>query len=475
MVDNYPEEPLQPPWPKPKPYTSNIFRRLARGWKSWFGLLNEWDFRVSLGELNLLGKRVFLVNDPLLVRKVLVDEVDLFPKHPYTLWILEPLIGRAIFSVNGEEWAIQRRLIDQAFQVANLKKAFPAMTAATSSLLHRLEMNGVDSFVDIDKEMTMVAADVIIRTILSRPIEGDEATDIFKAFSRYQRHAGRALVLRFLRLPKSLIQLSLKDDAKVIRNWIQAFIHERLEQNKVDERNPLEKIDFLDTLIMAEDPKTKKKFSEQDLVDQVCFLFLAGHETSASSLGIAAWLLARSPEVQKQMRVEVMSVVCDRPIHSMLRFDELRQLPYSEAVFNEALRLYPPVSFFIRDRDKKDGELATSEGRRRCPVGSLLTLSPWVIQRHDKYWPEPHQFKPERFLKNSSSLQRNAFLPFGMGPRKCPGASFAKQEALLVLAELVRRYELLPVTDQDPDFVGLLTVRSQNGIRLRLRELEHKT
>ena len=92
---------ITPPWPKPFPYTANLFRRLARGWSSWFGLLNEWDFRISLGDLNLLGLRVFLVNDRALLRRVLVEEVEAFPKHPYTLWILEPLIGRAIFSVNG--------------------------------------------------------------------------------------------------------------------------------------------------------------------------------------------------------------------------------------------------------------------------------------------------------------------------------------------------------------------------------------
>ena len=110
------------PWPKPLPYTANLLRRLARGWTSWFGLLNEWDFRIALGELNLLGLRVFLVNDRALVRRVLVEEVENFPKHPYTLWILEPLIGRAIFSVNGEEWARQRRLIGQAFQAAQLER-----------------------------------------------------------------------------------------------------------------------------------------------------------------------------------------------------------------------------------------------------------------------------------------------------------------------------------------------------------------
>lgn len=107
---------------------------------------------------------------------------------------------------------------------------------------------------------------------------------------------------------------------------------------------------------------------------------------------------------------------------------------------------------------------------------ALITLSPWVIQRHGLHWSEPHAFRPERFLAATASaeerrLARDAWLPFGLGPRKCPGAAFALQEALLVLAELVRRYALLPEPVQPPDLVGRLTLRSRNGVWLWLRRL----
>ena len=200
---------ITPPWPKPLPYTANVLRRLKRGWSSWFGLLNEWDFRIALGELNLLGLRVFLVNDRALMRRVLVHEVEAFPKHPYTLWILEPLIGRAIFSVNGDEWARQRRLLDQAFQVAQLEKVFPAMEAAKEAMLERLALKFSDQSetsqhgaeVDLESVMTWVTADVIVRTILSRPVQEGEAREVCEA-GGYQRTAARALILRFARLPR---------------------------------------------------------------------------------------------------------------------------------------------------------------------------------------------------------------------------------------------------------------------------------
>lgn len=458
---------ITPPWPKPLPYTANLLRRLARGWTSWFGLLNEWDFRIALGELNLLGLRVFLVNDRALVRRVLIEEVENFPKHPYTLWILEPLIGRAIFSVNGEEWARQRRLIDQAFQAAQLDRVYPAMAAATDAMLERLDqelaqqpdaMQG--AVVDIEAAMTWVTADVIVRTILSRPLQADEAKEVVEAFGRYQRRAARALVLRFLHLPRRWVQRSLQRDAGVIRRWIQGVIEERLAAPDAAAD------DLLAYLMAAHDPVSGTSFSAEELVDQVCFLFLAGHETSASALSSACWLLALDPTCQQRFWAEVDGVAEE----GGLAPERLRKLDYGAAVFQETLRLYPPVSFFIRERQSSETTLQAS----RCPVGSLLTFSPWVIHRHEDHWPEPNQFRPERFLLDSSSseerrLSREAWLPYGLGPRKCPGAAFAQQEALLVLAELIGKYQLLPANeDIGPEWVGRLTLRSANGVLLRL-------
>ena len=461
--------PEQPPvYPVPQPYTANVLKRLRRGLHSWLALLNEWDFRVPLGQISVMGRPLFLVNAPPLVRQVLVDAVDQFPKHPLTLWLLEPLIGRAIFSVNGAEWARQRRLLDQAFQVAQLRRVVPQMQGAVQALLERLEhtTGGATTVVDLEAEMTLVTADVIVRTILSRPLAAAEAANILRAFQRYQRRAGQALVLRLLRLPGPLLRRYLGRHARPIRQWIQAVIQERLAEAAAGVPAPW---DLLQALLEAEDPETGSRFSAEELVDQVCFLFLAGHETSASALGMATYLLARFPEAQQRLRQEVEDALAgeQRP----LGFDDLRLLPYGTAVFNETLRLYPPVSFFIREATV-DGAL----GESRCPMRALLTLSPWVIQRHEQHWSDPNAFRPERFLAEAATAEerrwaREAWLPFGLGPRKCPGAAFALQEALLVLGELVHCYALQPEPLHSPDLVGRLTLRSRNGIRLRLRPL----
>ena len=459
----------EPIYPPPEPYTPNFLRRIRRGLYSWFGLLNEWDFRIPVGAMRFMGLNLLLVNDPAAVRQVMVSEVEAFPKHPYTLWILEPLIGRAIFSVNGEEWSQQRRLVDQAFQVAQLQRVLPQMEGAVEALMARLEAQVAGDLVagrsvDADAEMTLVAADVIVRTILSRPLEGAEAEAIFAAFTRYQKRAGRALMLRFLRLSRRRLQGYLATHAAPIRAWIAAEIDARL----VAASPPGD--DLLAALIAARDPDTGAGFSREELVDQVCFLFLAGHETSASALGMAVYLLGCFPEVQQRLRAEVLQVLGSRAgaLDRPLGFEDLRQLSYGAAIFSETLRLYPPVSFFMREA-QGDTELAGS----RCPMRALVALSPWVIQRHEQHWSEPNAFRPERFLSDANAddrrWARDAFLPYGLGPRKCPGAAFAQQEALLVLAELVRRFEVLPDPGHEPELVARLTLRSRNGIRVRLR------
>jgi len=459
--------PVEPVYPRPAPYNKHFFWRLLKGTRSWLGLLSDVDFRIPVGSVQFLGLNLFLVNEPASVKRLLVEEVEAFPKHPYTLWILEPLIGRAIFSVNGEEWARQRRLLDQAFQVAQLRRVLPQMQGAVEAMVARLDgalaaAGNQPAAVEIDQEMTLVTADVIVRTILSRPLAAAEAAGIFDAFSRYQRRAGQALMLRLLRLPQRRLQAYLGRHARTIRSWIDGAIEERLQAGGDADQG-----DLLQALIEARDAESGSGFGRQELLDQVCFLFLAGHETSASALGMAAYLLATTPAVQQTMRQELQAVLGDRP--GPLTFDDLRQLPYAVAVFNETLRLYPPVSFFIREA-QQEGELVD----RRCPLRSLVTISPWVVQRQEGQWPQPHGFAPERFLAEGGStedrqLARDAWLPFGLGPRKCPGAAFALQEALLVLAELVRRYELLPEPGHAPDLVARLTLRSRNGIPLRLR------
>lgn len=466
-----------PVYPKPTPNWAGLFVAFFRGFHSWIGVTRQFHY-VRKGVHRLFfGWNLFLVNDSDDIQRIKVSEPESFPKHPLLFWTLKPLIKNAVFSVNGDEWKQQRVLVDKAFKLAGLRQVYPQMREAVQSMLARLNSLNKELFVEIDSEMTMVTADVIVRTILSRSIEDQEARQVFDAFKRYQRRAGHAGILRIFRVPASWLENYLSVPAQEIRRWILACIEERLDTHS---DNRTKHYDFLQAFIDSQDPSTGYRFSTQDLLNQTCFLFLAGHETSASSLSMAMYLLSIYPRVQERLRNDVRTVLSERnpntqSVEEILTFDELRKIPYAEAIFNETLRLYPPVSFLFHE-PSQESELMN----KKCPLKSLIIISPWIVQRHKSYWQYPAAFDPDRFLNSLSTeeekkLAKEAFLPFGLGPRKCPGAAFALQEAMLVMAEIVRRYELMPDPKHSPKLVSRLTLRSQNGIRLRLRPLDAPT
>jgi cytochrome P450 len=220
--------------------------------------------------------------------------------------------------------------------------------------------------------------------------------------------------------------------------------------------------DILQSFIDAKDEATGEAFTQEALIDQVAMLFLAGHETSASALSWATYMLAHSPAIQDRMAEEIFQVAGDRD----LEVGDMRSLTLTRNVFRETLRLFPPVGFFAREAGQ-----ACVMRDKSVDAHSTVVVSPWLIQRHRKLWKMPDDFNPDRFDEAASRESiRKAYLPFGMGPRVCLGAAFALQEATLILASLVRKYRLEPLPDHTPYPVGRLTIRSSNGVRLRLRE-----
>jgi cytochrome P450 len=147
-----------------------------------------------------------------------------------------------------------------------------------------------------------------------------------------------------------------------------------------------------------------------------------------------------------------------------LSFSAIRKLRLTSNVFREALRLYPPVGFFVREA-AQDSPIRD----KNVPAGSPVLISPWLIQRHRDLWERPDEFDPDRFDSTAGKeSSKCAYIPFSAGPRVCVGMAFATQEALLILSSIVRRYKIEPVKSHEPRPVGRVTVRSDNGIRVRL-------
>lgn len=427
--------------------------------------LYERSYRMKMGEVHLPGVDLYMVNEPSLVRQVLVADAAQFPKNELMGDALRPLLGDSIFTTNGAQWQRQRAMMEPAFAQARVHVAFPVMRAATEDMLKRLAALPDGAEHDVEIEMTHVTADIIFRTIFSMPMEGPDAHRVFESFARYQALAPRLILpsvfgVRWLVFPWDVLRS--RRAAGEIRTLLADLVRPRFEAHRGGCTQA--HTDILEAFLQARDPVTGDAFGFEELVNQVAMLFLAGHETSASALTWALYLVAKSPDVQTRMHAEVMALESttnpDKPVDA----SEMKSLELTWNVFRETLRLFPPVGFIAR------------ESAQTCPMrdktvgkGASVVVSPWLIHRHRDLWDDPDAFNPDRYANNASRESlRNAYLPFSMGPRVCMGAAFALQEAVLILSSMARHYALEAVPGHVPQPVGRLTIRSENGVRLRL-------
>lgn len=459
--------PFYPPYPKPQSEPRGLLRvllkplKLLRSRRCALAPLIDRSYSMHMGEVGLPFRRLYVVNQPELVRRIMVDEAPRFPKSTIIADMLELLMGDSIFVSNGEVWKRQRRMMNPAFEQARIKTVFVLMRDAVDDLVRRLEEGAGKGAVDIDVEMTHVTADIIFRTIFSKPLEAHEARLIFAAFQRFQETAYAHGVSRYAGLPRFVSHFRYRRARRAaaeIRGVLDPMVKVRYDSFHRGE--PQHHQDILSVLIAVKDPVDGTHFDYRELCEQVSMLFLAGHETSASALSWALFILSRQSDVQERLHGEAIRVFDRRAP----RFSDMKRLNLARNVFRETLRLYPPVAFLPRDAT----EAVTMRDKKIKP-GAIISISPWIIQRHRKLWAEPDLFDPDRWDRDDSiESQRNAYLPFSLGPRVCLGAAFALQEATLILSLLAREFRFEPAAGHEPKPVGRLTLRSENGMKLNV-------
>ncbi|MGD1884205.1 MAG: cytochrome P450 [Paracoccaceae bacterium] len=401
----------------------------------------------------------YLVNQPELVRLLLKERPEDFPKSSRIAEGLRPLLGNSVFLTNGDTWERQRRIIDPAFEGGRIRETFPAMRAAAQCAARRFEEKQ-EQLVEVEAIASHAAADVIFRTLFSIPIEHDIARQVFEAFRQYQRSQPILNLGAFVPLPSwapRLFRRDARSKARQIRSLIMTLTDQRQRELKTGSAP-----DDLATKIMTTpDPLTGQIFDLDEMVDQVAIFFLAGHETSASALAWALYLVAIYPEWQDRIAEEIERADGDH-------FEMMSQLSVTRDVFREALRLYPPVPMMVRECQKPE-RFRNRDIQRK----SQMVISPWHVHRHERLWHAPDAFDPDRWkTENGQKCLRDAFIPFSAGPRVCPGAGFAMIEGPLLLAHLLRNTRVLPVENRTPVPVAHLTVRSEEGIYLQLTARE---
>ena len=218
--------------------------------------------------------------------------------------------------------------------------------------------------------------------------------------------------------------------------------------------------DIASALMLARD-ESGHGFTREELIDQLGVMFLAGHETSASALTWVFFILSQQAECVKRIRAEVDALCGDQPIS----FEQSKKLTFTRNVFREVIRLYPPITFLPRVAMED-----TRLGSRRIKRGALVIVAPWVLHRHKAYWRDPDLFDPDRFSpERENEITSNAYIPFGLGPRICSGAAFASVEAVLIIASLIRAFDIETLDAEKVTPAARLTTRPTQQILCRVK------
>ena len=451
------ECPFTPPFPQPLTRKPGLVRRFWLGWQSWIHTLHERTYSMKMGGTRLPGMGVFIVNEGPLLARVLDDAAGEFPKHGIFDDLLAPLVGQSVFNANGAAWARLRAMVNPAFVHTHLRRAFPAMAEAAGDAVARMRAAAGDGgIVDMDPMMTHVAADVIFRTMFSRAMAPQDAERVYHAFEAYQRLAQRNTLLTLYGLPHFGLRGRARKLGARIREDFARIVAERVAARAAGERFE----DILETLLDTRDPETGEGLTREELVNQVTLIFFGGHETTATSLGWTLYLLSESPDWQERLWQEIEAATGG----DALRFEHVRALEGLRHVYREALRLYPPVSFLPR------GVAAAMEMRGKAMVpGDLVLVAPWLVHRNPQTWDCPHQFDPDRFgTPEGAEAAKAGWMPFGRGPRVCIGAGFATQEAMVVLAQVIRAFRISHPEGARPEVTARLTLRPKRGFPLIL-------
>ena len=445
-----------PPKPTSRPDKVSLWRYVRLFRRDILSAQPERLYRAKMAEFRTPFFRSYLINQPDLIREVLKERPIDFPKSTRVGEGLRPLLGNSVFLTNGETWKRQRRIIDPAFEGGRLRDVFPAMLAAGLDMVTRLQARTGE--LEIEEFTSHAAADVIFRSLFSIPITNDVAAKVFSEFRNYQRSQPILNLAAFIPMPKWLPRFhsaSTRKSAKIIRGLITKLTNRRMIE--IDNGNAP---DDLATKIMTQkDPQTGQCFGAGEMVDQVAIFFLAGHETSASALAWALYLLALHPEAQAKVATEA-AALADTPA-----FSDLSKLKYTRDVFRESLRLYPPVPMLVRENIRPE-----IFRKRAVKSSAQIVVSPWHLHRHEDLWANPDGFDPERFsTEDGKKCLREAYLPFSNGARVCPGAGFAMIEGPLFLALLVRAFQFSTVAGKVPVPEAHLTVRARDGIWLQVQ------
>jgi len=391
----------------------------------------------------------YLFSHPDLAEAVLVKHTDRFakvygPRRPSGLALV---LGTGLITASGDVWKRHRRIIQPIFHRARIATMVGRMAQVGEQRMAGWATKE-EPPVDIAAEMRQLTLEVISHTMFSTSMAQhiDQIIHALQVSSQYAIESDSNPLFLPLWMPTSRNR-EFRSAMGSMDKLIYGFLAGRRQSGELPG-------DLLDVLLHARDDETGEGMTDQELRDEILTIFAAGHSTTANALSWTWYLLATHPDAKARFHEEVDRVLQGRTPNT----DDLEHLPYTRAVFEESLRLYPTAPLVQR-------KVVTSTvvGGVSLPQGARVLISLYNLHRHPEFWPHPDQFMPERWLGSDRPCARYAYLPFGAGPRACVGLHFASVEGLLLLALIGRRYDLRLAQDLvEPQF--MVTLRPKGGL-----------
>lgn len=435
---------------KPVSKLRQLFGAASRNLVQWWPAAS---FRELTTTRVILGTTYHAVNDPEAVRRVLLENVDNYPK-PGPLRRVFPLIMDGLFGAEGAAWRSQRRLMAPVFTPGAIQDFLPIFAAVAQETAEGWKTQE-SVVIDVAAAATRATFDIISRALFSaeQGLAGDGAAENVAAMLTGVGEVGIMAFLGLSQFSPSRRARAGRRGAAYLTERITAFIHQR----QADRSPPS---DFMTRLIDAFAADHPPKAAAKLALSNAATFLVAGHETTANALAWTLYLLSEQPQVQAWAAEEAREALAGGGGPA----EVLARLVYLRWVFEEALRLYPPAPRIDRQAlaDDQLGDLAVKKG-------DYIGVWPWVLHRHEALWDNPDAFDPERFAPEARAAQhRFQYIPFGAGPRTCIGAQFATAEALLMLTEWLARFEFAPVPGHQVEVTSDLTLRPRGGMPLNV-------
>jgi cytochrome P450 len=403
----------------------------------------------DLAYFRVASQHLYLVNHPDLVREILVTNQGNFIKSR-ALQRARVLLGEGLLTSEGQFHLRQRRLVQPAFHRERLAGYASVMSALGVRIRDRWIPG---STVDVSKEMMHLTLAVVGKTLFSADVEG-EVSEIGEALTIVLKMF-RMLMLPFSeyleKLPLPFMRRFDKARARLDKT-IYGLIEER-------RRSAEDTGDLLSMLLLSHDEEADGSgMTDKQVRDEALTLFLAGHETTANALTWTWYLLSQHPECERRLHEEIDSVLEGQ----VPGFSDVPRLRYTEMVFAEAMRLYPPA-WAIGRMARGPFELAGVS----IPAKSICIVSPYVMQRDPRWFPDPERFDPERWQPEArEGRPKFSYFPFGGGARICIGERFAWMEGVLIIAAIAQKWKLRLAKDQRVEPLPLITLRTKYGMRM---------